>query len=579
MDNDLSFAANQQKKSKYYNKNNSNSQNYDSNKQRLQDNRPQQFNDRLNQRSSPKSYQVGEDPILKQGHQPPYKASNYQMQVAVTSTKESNINQLNHQKFQMDHLKRAVTHNLPCFFVQFDSNLQSRDYPSAVKAGNDIYKHLIGNNVKINKFSLVSYAGKQLKSGVNNKNDLYELHRTDKWPNTVMNKNVKIVKPKSIASHFSLVLRYVPNNIPDDFVFSEIKKSINSAEKCHSIVYAYARTKKDYRFNVGDLEEYHEALNLGSIAVGNYLLPVTPYLPANKLTYCSKCFKLGHIAVDCQSQYPSCRVCLHIFDNNHKNQCDGRFKCAQCGGNHFSLDGNCQMVQNYRLELNKAVKQAIEKGELNYDAGPLRLKQTKQNDYRYEENTFPLLVRNDRFGENHWKIQQNNNNHNYVENKKDWIDILTKLDTKTDQMVNEIGLINKKLDKQVAISKRNETNIVLNKVITTECISILVGFIKDIGKPVAELVTNDKGEITKIIDDYAKKLLNIEERLRMNFQFEDMPMGPDRTTTNDEVNSDMPMNNNSLLTTMIPNQNRVTSSVEIEVRNGPEENTNIVSSI
>ncbi|CAF1314461.1 unnamed protein product [Didymodactylos carnosus] len=138
-------------------------------------------------------------------------------------------------------------------------------------------------------------------------------------------------------------------------------------------------------------------------------------------------------------------------------------------------------------------------------------------------------------------------------------------------------MINKKLDNQATTTKRNETNIILNKIITTEFISTIVDFINDIGKPVVKLATNDKVELTKIMDDYVIKLRSIEERLRLNFQFEDMPTGPNRLTTNEEANSDISMINNSLLTTtMIPNQRR-TTSVEIEVRNGPEENTNIVS--
>ncbi|CAF4479911.1 unnamed protein product, partial [Didymodactylos carnosus] len=133
-----------------------------------------------------------------------------------------------------EQLKRAVTHNLPCFYVQFDNSLLARELPSAVIAGSEIYKHFINDGVSINKFSMVSYAGKQLKIGVNNKNDLYNLY--DKQMAIInFNKNIKVIKPKSIAAHFSLVIRYVSTNFPAAFVFNEIKKSITSAQDCNPI--------------------------------------------------------------------------------------------------------------------------------------------------------------------------------------------------------------------------------------------------------------------------------------------------------------------------------------------------------
>ncbi|CAF1311271.1 unnamed protein product, partial [Didymodactylos carnosus] len=259
--------------------------------------------------------------------------------------------------------------------------LPARELPSAVIAGSEIYKHFIKNGINMNKFSMVSYAGKQLKIGVNNKNDLYNLY--DKQMAIInFNKNIKVIKPKSIAAHFSLVIRYVSTNFPAAFVFNEIKKSITNAQNCNPI----------------DLEEYYKTLNLGKSAVDNRLLPVTPYLTSNKLTYCSKCYILGHTSLNCNSHHPKCRVCLGECANNHRNECEGQFICAQCGGNHFSLDGNCPMVQKYRQELNKEVKQAIRNGVLNYNTQAKQIK--KSNEYQYDVNTFPPLIQMDRNSEN-----------------------------------------------------------------------------------------------------------------------------------------------------------------------------------
>ncbi|CAF1150915.1 unnamed protein product, partial [Didymodactylos carnosus] len=182
--------------------------------------------------------------------------------------------------------------------------------------------------------------------------------------------------------------------IEADFVFNEIKKSITSAQECNPIVYTYGTITTDYRFNVTNLEEYYETLNLGKLAVGNRLLSVTPYLPSSKLTYCSKCYTLGHTSLNCNSHHPKCRVCLGEFTNNHRNECEGQFKCAQCGGNNFSLDENYPMVQKHRQGLNKEVKHVVRNDDLNYNT---QLKQIKKsNEHQYAENAFPPLVKMDR---------------------------------------------------------------------------------------------------------------------------------------------------------------------------------------
>ncbi|CAF1580026.1 unnamed protein product [Didymodactylos carnosus] len=276
---------------------------------------------------------------------------------------------------------------------------------------------------------------------------------TNKWPLSIFNKSIKVIKPKVIAAHFSLVIRYVPKNFSADFVFNEIKKSITSAQDCNPIVYAYDRTTTDYRFYVKDLEEYYETLNLGKLAVGNRLLPVTPYLPSNKLTYCSKCYILGHTALNCSSHHPKCRVCLGEFTNNHRNECEGQFKCAQCGSNHFSLDGNCPMVQKHRQELNKEVKQAIRNGDLNYNTHVEQIKQIKKsNEYQYDVNAFPPLIKMDRNIENRWNTQKTDSNNNT--NKNEVADVLKEIN-------KNLEMMNKKLDDQKRTIGRGRFSLTL----------------------------------------------------------------------------------------------------------------------
>ncbi|CAF4476669.1 unnamed protein product, partial [Didymodactylos carnosus] len=388
-----------------------------------------------------------------------------------------------------EQLKRAVTHNLPCFYVQFDNSLLARELPSAVIAGSEIYKHFINDGVSINKFSMVSYAG-----------------MTNKWPLSIFNKNIKVNKPKSIAAHFSLVIRYVPKKFPTASVLNEIKKSITSAQDCNPIVYAYDRTTTDYRFNVKDLEEYYETLNLGKLAGGNRLLLVTPYLPSNKLTYCSKCYMLGHTSLNCNSQHSKCRVCLGEFTNNHRNECEGQFKCAQCGGNHFSLDGNCPMVKNHCQELNKEVKQAIRNGDLNYNT---QLKQIKKsNEYQYDVNAFPPLIKMDRNIDNRWSTQKADSNNNT--NKGEVADVLKEIN-------KNLEMMKKKLDNQKRTIESNEENIILNKLITSELLTTMANLMGEVMLPLLKLVTKDEEVMIKKTEGYAKRLISMEENLRLNY--------------------------------------------------------------
>jgi len=83
-----------------------------------------------------------------------------------------------------------------------------------------IEKHLKEQNVHIQHFSLVGWAKKRLKLGLNNKEDYMALVTIDK------NIPVNIIKPKFIPDCFALVVRYVPRELDSEFVKEEIKRTI-----------------------------------------------------------------------------------------------------------------------------------------------------------------------------------------------------------------------------------------------------------------------------------------------------------------------------------------------------------------
>ncbi|CAF5034082.1 unnamed protein product, partial [Rotaria sp. Silwood1] len=61
---------------------------------------------------------------------------------------------------------------------------------------------------------------------------------------------------------------------------------------------------------ISDLTEYEGALKLGRISIGNRLHPVTVYQPANKMTFCTNCWLIGHTRATCSVRERKCRICL-----------------------------------------------------------------------------------------------------------------------------------------------------------------------------------------------------------------------------------------------------------------------------
>ena len=181
-------------------------------------------------------------------HEP---ATHHQQSVSTRITETNQ--QLQGKRLPFEQLKYAVSSNLPCFLVEYDTSTPSRNLPSAITASKMIEDHFRQQDLRMGNFTLVGWAGKRLKLGVNNKEDYISLFTTDKWPTTINNIAINICKPKFIPDAFALVVRYVPQDMEIDFVEAEIKRMIASADNIKQIRYTYNRKSNDFRFNVTDL--------------------------------------------------------------------------------------------------------------------------------------------------------------------------------------------------------------------------------------------------------------------------------------------------------------------------------------
>ncbi|CAF1235155.1 unnamed protein product [Rotaria magnacalcarata] len=168
-----------------------------------------------------------------------------------------------------------------------------------------------------------------------------------------MIKKAEIIKPHSLSDCYALVVRYVPLHINQYIARQQILKTIPATVGFSSIHYHLRqRPSYDIRFTVRSLEQYQTAL-----------------LTGYRLTYCAACWRIGHMRDKCQSS-----VSCHIFN------------CAQCGGNHYSLDSICPVVKQYKVELKLAVDKALTSGAIKRS-----IPGEVSRPFQQHANDFPLL--------------------------------------------------------------------------------------------------------------------------------------------------------------------------------------------
>ena len=177
-----------------------------------------------------------EQEINLQSQQPSSPRSSNQRQ-----NQEINQATTNRKRISFNQLKHAVSSNLPCFFIEFQSDADRNSIPTALHASDLILKELQSKDVLINRFTLVGWSGKKLKLGVNNKEDYATLVGSDKWPTKINGIDIVVVKPKYIPDSFALVVRYVPRELDENFVSNEIQRTIASADRIKRIHYSYQR--------------------------------------------------------------------------------------------------------------------------------------------------------------------------------------------------------------------------------------------------------------------------------------------------------------------------------------------------
>ena len=112
------------------------------------------------------------------------------------------------------------------------------------------------------------------------------------------------------------------------------------------------------------------------------------------MTYCTRCWCLGHMRDKRELQHPRCRICLDNLTERQTHECSNIVHCAQCDGLHHSLSSERGKVVQYRSDLKEQVNNALSTGKLHRlvpqeCVQPMEF-QMKQNEY---PSLPPLITR------------------------------------------------------------------------------------------------------------------------------------------------------------------------------------------
>jgi hypothetical protein len=291
--------------------------------------------------------------------------------------------------FNINMLKRVVSNNLPCFFIQFEKVSDTTNNMSCTQVAIALKKLFMENEIPVKELSMCIHAGeRRYKFAVSEKSDFISLFRWN-WPDQIEGSRVEIMKPRTLPDCLALVVRYIPSEFNEEIARTEVLKAIPAATSFSVIRYQHRqRPSYDLRFCVLSVDQYQTALELGRLAIGQFYLPVTHFLAGYRMIYCTACWKLGHTRDQCKAPV-SCRKCLTPYTQGVQHTCqENGFTCAQCGGDHFSLDSACPRVKQYKGDLKAAVDKAIETGAI---------KRTPPGEvtrpYTHQAHAFPVLNR------------------------------------------------------------------------------------------------------------------------------------------------------------------------------------------
>jgi hypothetical protein len=433
-----------------------------------------------------------------------------------------------HNPFNINVLKRAVSSNLPCFFIILNPATDSANAQSSTQVAIMLKKLFIDNHLSINELSMCTQAGaKRFKFAVSDKIDFLNLFNFN-WPDKIDGIKMEVIKPRSLPDCFSLVIRYIPVDIKEEDARREVMKAIPAAVSFSTIDYQHRqRPSYDLRFSVRDFEQYQTALELGRLSIGHYYLPLTHFYMGYRLTYCTACWKLGHMRNQCQSPV-CCRKCLVPYESGVKHSCpNDDLICAQCGGKHFSLDSLCPVVKHYKNDLKLEVDKALTAGSIIRTAPGETTKPFRRQDVDFPILNIPKGGRGPGWYAPPAKAEENQQN--LVKEVSELVNAIKTLSDSMIRIENNINEMNKRIEKQ------EKSNMLHSNSIIT-----IIDTLKIMSKWV-QANNSEKTKLKKNFNKVSEDLQNWKDKINLDKNESFLPLTfshhhPTTTTNNNNSN-------------------------------------------
>ncbi|CAF4381341.1 unnamed protein product, partial [Rotaria magnacalcarata] len=163
------------------------------------------------------------------------------------------------------------------------------------------------------------------------------------------NINITPSRPRHLPAQRSIVLKFVPNYITNDYIEIEIKTSTKSVFNIEEMKGSITEKSRHIRLELTSLDEYNLIINNGGIQINGHLIEANEFLSPPRLLICSKCNDPGHIRRNCKFQYDACRRCGKDRTIGEHKECI--ICCHRCNQNHLSTDYKFQFLVDYRRSL------------------------------------------------------------------------------------------------------------------------------------------------------------------------------------------------------------------------------------
>lgn len=173
------------------------------------------------------------------------------------------------------------------------------------------------------------------------------------WPRSLKDVEVEVRDQRQLPPEYSLVIQQFHRNWDENEWLTEMQTRYASLSKITRLRVKEGSPLNAVRADFKSMEEVRRIIHHGKIYVGSMIHPVKQYRLPLRINKCMRCLRHDHATKSC-SQPRLCPRCAsaHPMDTG----CSNDVKCANCGGDHYSGNSACPIVQERRVTLQENAK-------------------------------------------------------------------------------------------------------------------------------------------------------------------------------------------------------------------------------